>query len=287
MHERNQPRDEDYGAWVGRTERCSDEVTAWPLLAYAATLDRNDPPPAPGDPLPPGAHWLYFLPTSRESELAPDGLPRRGGFLPPVTLPRRMWAGGRLFFHDMLLVGDRAERVSTIKDVSTRRGRTGQLCFVLVEHRISTTRGLAIREEHDIVFREAPARDAAPVAAPNAAPGEPLWQRSVVADDVFLFRYSALTFNAHRIHYDRRYATETEGYPGLIVHGPLQATLLLDLLRRERPDVQLREFAFRALAPLFETDPFTLNGRPAPDGSAELWTAGPGGAPAMSACARW
>jgi 3-methylfumaryl-CoA hydratase len=279
----------EYGAWIGRTERLGDDVTAWPLIAYAATLDRDDPLPRPGEPLPPGTHWLYFLPASRQSELGPDGHVRRGGFLPPVALPRRMWAGGRLFFPDALRVGDRAERVSTIKDVTAREGRSGRLCFVLVEHRISTARGLAIVEEHDVVYREAPRTGSAHAGASAATPppGDALWRREIVPDDVLLFRYSALTFNAHRIHYDRPYVTGVEGYPGLIVHGPLQATLLLDLLRRELPDVRLREFSFRALAPLFDTAPFTLNGRPGAGGRAELWTAGPDGSAAMSAVAKW
>ena len=278
----------DYGAWIGRTERCNDDITAWPLAAYAATLDRDDPTPQPGDPLPPGAHWLYFLPASRQSELGPDGHARRGGFLPPVVLPRRMWAGGRLFFYDAPRVGDRAERVSTIKNVRTREGRSGRLCLVLVEHRISTARGLAIVEEHDIVYRDAPGAALTSAAAPQGVPpGVALWQRTIVPDDVLLFRYSALTFNGHRIHYDRNYATLVEGYPGLVVHGPLQATLLLDLVRRERPEASLREFAFRALAPIFDTAPFTLNGRPAGAASVELWTAGPAGSPAVSATAAW
>jgi 3-methylfumaryl-CoA hydratase len=287
MHDPN-PASDGYGAWIGRTERCSDDITARPLLAYAATLDRDDPAPQPGEPLPPGTHWLFFLPASRQSDLSPDGHAERGGFLPPVALPRRMWAGGRLMFHDALQVGDRAERVSTIKAVTERRGRSGRLCFVLVEHRISTARGLAIVEEHDIVYREGPASGAANASVPRTAPpGESVWHRTIVPDDVLLFRYSALTFNAHRIHYDRRYVTQVEGYPGLVVHGPLQATLLLDLMRRERAEARLREFAYRALAPLFDTDRFTLNGRPRGSGFAELWTAGPDGSPAVSATAAW
>jgi 3-methylfumaryl-CoA hydratase len=276
-----------YGGWIGRTERAGDEIAAWPLVAYAATLDRDDPAPLPGDPLPPGAHWLYFLPAARQSRLGPDGHALRGAFLPPVALPRRMWAGGRLVFHDALRVGDRAERLSTIREVSPREGRSGKLCFVKVEHRIESTRGLALVEEHDIVYREAARAGAARPAAAPGPPGEAPWRRTLVPDDALLFRYSALTFNAHRIHYDRRYVTEVEGYPGLVVHGPLQAALLLDLIRRERPEVRLREFAFRALAPLFDGAPLTLNGRPGDASSAELWTAGPDGFPAMTATARW
>ena len=175
-------------------------------------------------------HWLYFLPLYRRSEVGPDGHALRGGFLPPVPLPRRMWAGGRLEFRRPVRVGDAIERTSTIVKVDAKEGRTGALVFVLVRHEIGAAGEVAIVEEHDIVYREAP-RAGEPPPAKKAAPANPDWRRDVVPDDVLLFRYSALTFNGHRIHYDRRYVTEVEGYPGLIVHGPLIATLLADLAR--------------------------------------------------------
>jgi 3-methylfumaryl-CoA hydratase len=257
-------------SWIGRSETVEDTVAPMPVAALSATLDRDDPRPRPGDPLPPLWHWLYFLPLHRQSELGPDGHAKRGGFLPPVPLPRRMWAGGRFTFHQPLRVGEAIRRTSTIADVTHKEGRTGPLIFVLVRHEVSGEDGPALVEEHDIVYREAPAPgEAAP--APRPAPAEAAWRRDIVPDDVLLFRYSALTFNGHRIHYDRRYVTEAEGYPGLIVHGPLIATLLVDLLRRN-VEASLTRFAFRAVRPLFDIAPFAICGVPAAEGDkASVW----------------
>ncbi len=273
--------------WIGRRETVADVAAAWPLAALAATLDRDDPFPKTGDSVPPGGHWLYFLPHARASEIGPDGHPRRGGFLPPVELPRRMWAGGRLAFVKPLRVGEAIRRASEVRDVTVKEGNTGTLVFVLVVHEIAGRDGVAIREEHDIVYREAP-RPGQPAPAPAPAPDGAVWRRSITPDPVMLFRYSALTFNGHRIHYDHPYVTQVEGYPGLIVHGPLIATLLMDLCRRERPDVRLATFAFRALGPLFDTAPFAVEGKPSDDGaSAALWARGPDGALAMTATAEF
>ena len=229
--------------WQGRSETLDDDITMAPVRALSATLDRDDPSPKPGTRLPELWHWLYFLPHHRQSEIGEDGHARRGGFLPPVPLPRRMWAGGRLTWEagNPLRVGDAVRRVSTIASVKHKTGRTGELVFVLVRHELHNTRGLALTEEHDIVYRAAaaPGEIAPP---PTPAPQDAAFSREIVPDDVLLFRYSALTFNGHRIHYDRRYVTEVEGYPGLIVHGPLIATLLVDLLRREKPEATLSRF---------------------------------------------
>lgn len=271
--------------WVGRSEQRSDVVTAAPLVALAATLDRDDPPAVPGTDVPPLAHWLYFLPVARQSEIGADGHPRRGGFLPPVPLPRRMWAGGRFRFHHPLQVGDEIVRASRIASVMVKHGRSGALVFVTVRHDISHAGGVAVTEEHDIVYRGNPQPDA-PAPSPQRAPMDPTFSRSFVPDPVLLFRYSALTFNGHRIHYDRSYVTEVEGYPGLIVHGPLIATLLLDLLRRERPEAVIQAFSFRAVNPLFDTAPFSVNGRFEPDGkTVRLWASDAEGWLAMDATA--
>jgi len=270
--------------WVGRTESRADVVTPVPVAALAATLDRDEPPPASGDPLPPLWHWLYFLPLHRQSEIGPDGHAKRGGFLPPVPLPRRMWAGGRLTFLQPLLVGDPIARTSTIRDVTTKEGRSGPLVFVLVRHEIAGPRGTAIVEEHDIVYRDTPAAGERPVAPPRA-PVDATWIRALRPDDVLLFRYSALTFNGHRIHYDRRYVTQIEGYPGLIVHGPLIATLLLDLMRRHLPDAVVARFSFRAMSPLFDIAEFTVNGRRDGNSTVALWAANADGGLAMDATA--
>lgn len=263
--------------WIGKIESTRDVVTPVPIAALAATLDLEAPSPAqPGDPLPPLWHWLYFLPIHRQSELGPDGHPRRGGFLPPVPLPRRMWAGGRLEFHHPLRVGDSLARTSQIVDVRFKEGRSGPLVFVLVRHEISNAQGIALTEEHDIVYR---GPSAAPPGTP--APAEAAWEREIIPDDVLLFRYSALTFNGHRIHYDRRYATEVEGYPGLVVHGPLIATLLAGLAGTE-----MASFEFRAVSPLFDTAPFRICGKPDAGGKTiRLWAKNHAGDLAMNATA--
>lgn len=267
-------------SWIGRQETLHDTVTHFPIAALSATLDRDDPAPRAGDVLPPLWHWLYFLPVARQSILGPDGHPARGGFLPPVPLPRRMWAGGRFVFHQPLRVDQPITRVSTVKDVTVKQGRNGALCFVLVQHQVSGPDGLALEEEHDIVYRDNPQPGEAPT------PGKPVrtddaWHMSIQPSDPMLFRYSALTFNSHRIHYDRRYVTETEGYPGLIVHGPLIATMLMDLLRRNCDRV-VKTFRFRAVSPLFDIAPFSVHGRIDGD-SASLWARNPVGNLAMEA----
>lgn len=262
-------------SWQERSETMSDIITVAPLRALSATLDRDDPVPEDGSAVPALWHWLYFLPHARQSEIGPDGHARRGGFLPPVPLPRRMWAGGRLRWEAVnpLRVGQQVQRVSTIRSVQHKTGRSGELLFVLVEHRFSNQDGLALTEEHDIVYRGA-ARPGDPVPPPQQPPlaGQAAWSRTIVPDDVLLFRYSALTFNGHRIHYDRQYVTQVEGYPGLIVHGPLIATLLLDLLRRQLPGARLVAFDFKALRPTFDLHPFSVHGKPREDGrTIDLW----------------
>lgn len=259
--------------WIGRTESASDVVTATPFAALSATLDWPAERPAPGTPLPALWHWLYFLPLYRQSDVGPDGHAQRGAFLPPVPLPRRMWAASQFEFLHPLRVGDSITRTSTIADVTQKTGRSGALVFVKVRHDIRR-QGLdapAITEFHDIVYREAPRPDAA-ASETRVAPAGSAWERTIVPDDVLLFRYSALTFNGHRIHYDRRYVTEVEGYPGLVVHGPLLATLLLDLLRRQLPQATVSRYQFKAVRPVFDTHPFSVCGEPATDGkSVHLW----------------
>lgn len=262
---------DDFSAWIGRSEIRHDVFGPTPVAALNATLDHPALDAAPGFPLPPLWHWLYFLPLHRQSELGPDGHAKRGGFLPPVPLPRRMWAGSQFEFRAPLRVGDRAERTSTIADVTVKEGRSGQLVFVKVRHeiRVNGAAEPALVEFHDIVYRDAKKQGDAeppPQPAPQGAP----WQREIVPDDVLLFRYSALTFNGHRIHYDRRYVTEVEGYPGLIVHGPLIATLLLDLLRRQLPAAPVASFRFKAVRPTFELHPFRISGSREGD-NVRLW----------------
>jgi 3-methylfumaryl-CoA hydratase len=246
--------------WVGKSETRSDTVTPGPIAGLSATLDRDDPAPTTGDSLPPLWSWLFFLPMHRQSELARDGHAVRGGFLPPVPLSHRMIAGGRLQFHRALRVGNRISRTSSIINVTDKAGRTGPLVFVVVRHEIRDDAGIAIVEEQDIVYRDQPKGETNAMPA-QKSPGAATWQREICPDPVMLFRYSALTFNGHRIHYDRPYATDVEGYPGLVVHGPFIATLLLDLVRRNLPQGTVTSFTFRSIKPIFDGAPFMVCGR--------------------------
>ena len=267
--------------WVGKTEQQTDLITPAPVAALAATLDRDEPPPRNGDPLPPLWHWLYFLPVHRQSQLGPDGHPKRGGFLPPVPLPRRMWAGSQLSFKRALTIGSAIQRVSRILEVKHKSGRSGELVFVTVLHRVLRDGELAVEERQRLVYRDAGAGSG---AAPLPAPAPAQFERTIVPDPVLLFRYSALTFNSHRIHYDRDYATAVEGYPGLVVQGPLTATLLLDLLARELPAARLTGFEFRALQPVFAGAALQLQGC-RQGASVALWALDAQGALAMTASA--
>jgi 3-methylfumaryl-CoA hydratase len=268
--------------WVGKTETSDDLIAVGAATALAATLDR---PLAfgPGSALPPLWHWIYFWSAAPQAELGRDGHAQRGGFLPPVPLPRRMWAGGRLTFGRPVPIGVVATRTSRVLSVAAKSGASGKLAFVTVRHEVAHEGEVAITEEHDIVYRAMPQPGAAALPG-KLAPSDAAWSRTVTPDPVLLFRYSALTFNGHRIHYDRSYATEVEGYPGLIVHGPLIATLLVDLLERHLPQAQLAQFNFRAVGPLFDTEPFTVCGQPDPDGrTVRLWAKNSRGELAMQA----
>ncbi|MEZ5489412.1 MAG: MaoC family dehydratase N-terminal domain-containing protein [Gammaproteobacteria bacterium] len=265
----------EFAGWIGTTRQEQDCVTRAPLTSMAALLDKD--PSAAGLPgcLPPLWHWLYFHAPARQSRLAPDGHPAKGEFLPPITLPRRMWAGGRLTFLQDIPVGCEVTRTSTIDNISQKQGRSGRLAFVLVRHAINVDGKPAVLEHHDIVYRDAPVSNAEPTAVNEAplAPQDWDFSRQHCADIVLLFRYSALTFNAHRIHYDRDYAVGKEGYPGLVVHGPLLATLLMELLTDNKAPIRLQEFSFRALRPVFDNQPFRACGKLLEDGQCQLWIA--------------
>ena len=257
--------DVDLSAWLGRTEEIHDDLSPNLIRRIAATF--GEPAPAVGEALPPLWQWCFFQPTVEESGLGADGHPARGGFLPPADNRNRMWAGGRVEFIAPLRVGGAATRVSTIKHIEEKHGRTGSLLFVTVQHDYLQNGQLAIREEQDIVYREP--------TPPKASSGEALpagdWREEVVPSSTLLFRYSAVTFNGHRIHYDWPYVTDTEGYSGLVVHGPLTATLNLRAFCRANPQAQLKRFAYRGLRPLIAPRPFELGGRVTAAGQAELW----------------
>ena len=279
MNEDTQP----FAEWIGRTESSEEVIAAAPAQAAAATLDDTETVFGPEDELPPLWHWFYFLPKAPQSRIGADGHPQRGGFLPPIPLPRRMFAGARLAFHAPLRIGRTAQRIGTIRSVSQKTGRSGTLAFVTVGYAISQEGRLCIEEEQDIVYREPGAAVPAPVPAALPPLPENAWSRLITPDPVLLFRFSALTFNGHRIHYDRPYAINEEGYPGLVVHGPLTAVLLIELLRQHagRP---VARFAFRGEAPLFDLAPFRVMAVAAGD-AVTLQAHGPDGRTAMSATA--
>jgi 3-methylfumaryl-CoA hydratase len=274
---------QDYSAWIGRDERITEELSLFPVTAALATLDDEKRKLGPGDPLPPLWHWFYFLPRVAGSHIGEDGHPERGGFLPPIALPRRMFAGARLKFLHPLIIGRPATRIGTVRNVTEKHGGSGTLVFVAVSHAIEQDGRICVEEEQDIVYREPGARVPAPKVIDLPAPPGGAWSRTITPSPVLLFRFSALTFNAHRIHYDRPYAIDEEGYPGLVVHGPLTAVLLLDLVHRhsERP---VGAYTFRGRAPLFDLAPFRLVGQPS-DEKVELEAVGPDGTVAMSATA--
>ncbi|MFO1080132.1 MAG: MaoC family dehydratase N-terminal domain-containing protein [Reyranellaceae bacterium] len=259
--------------WVGRSQTLDDLAAPFPVRALAATLDEADPPPRTGDPLPPVWHWLYFLEVAPLARSGPDGHPERGEFLPPVPLPRRMWAGSRFRFEGPpLRLGDTIRRTSTIRSVQPKSGTTGAMVFVTVEHRIEGPRGLACLEEHDIVYREA-AKPGETQRQAKPAPTDAAWTKAVTPSPVLLFRFSALTFNSHRIHYDQPYVTGVEGYPGLIVHGPLMGLLQIELARRSHPGRTPATFEFRALSPVYAGPAISVQARPEADGSVTTWIA--------------
>ncbi len=270
--------------WIGRTQEATDTVTAQLVKGLRATLFQEIGEPRTGDAAPFTVHWCLAQPVFPMSMLGPDGHPTRGGFLPPVPLPRRMWAGGEIEFLDPLRVGDESTRTSRIADVTVKTGSTGQLCFVSVEHTVTSPRGVAIRERQDIVYRDMGSAQ----AAAKAPPPPPVAQHreTHVSDPVLLFRYSALTFNGHRIHYDRDYVTKVEGYPGLIFHGPLQAAFIVEMAAKLRGGRPPKKFTYRGVQPLFEGSEFSVNANDNGD-AMELWTANDAGQTTMKGTAAW
>ena len=279
---------EELRTWIGRTQRQVETLDLSRLRGLAAALG-DDLAVERGTPVPPGWHWLFFNPMVPRQEVGPDGHPARGGFLPPIDLPRRMWAGGELVFEDHLLAGEEATRDSEIVSIEPKTGKQGALVFVTVRHRVSAGSRMAIDEIQNLVYRN-------PVTAPGPRATVPVpsdrpasqWSGPFRADEVLLFRYSALTFNGHRIHYDKEYATREEGYPALVVHGPLTATVLMRVAERHSgsPDVRkplLKRFTYRGVAPLFVHEQASLEGALEPDGALSLWARKADGTEVMSA----
>ena len=272
--------------WVGRTQSVEDDITAFPVSALAATLDTDDPPAARGTAVPPLWHWLYFLPVHRPRDLRRDGHAQGGDFMPPIDLPRRVWAGSKFMWRtaNPLRVGDHVTRTSRIDSVTPKDGSSGKLVFVRIAHEFHNASGLALVNEHNAAFREAAKADRPP-ADPVMADVDAEWHREVTPDPVLLFRYSALMFNSHRIHYDHPYATDDEGYPALLVQGPLISTLLMDLLRRSAPDATVLAMELKALRPSFVGRPMHLRGQRA-GRDVRLWAADDAGRLTMTATAQ-
>ena len=271
-------------AWIGSKERIADVVTPQLAVRFAATLGLPMDEPATGDLAPAMIHYCLAPAAVSMSDLGPDGHPARGGFLPPVPLPRRMWAGGGITFHAPFRVGDIVVRTTEIADVVLKEGRSGRLCFVTLQHAYEVDGRRMLDERQDVVYRDLDTAAPSPAAKSQPAPaGEQT--RTIDTPATLLFRYSALTFNGHRIHYDRAYTTKEEGYPGLVVHGPLQATCLVHFaaaVRRAAP----RTFEFRAMSPVFDGEGLVLNA--AAEGAAlRMWSNRPGGPVAMSGTATW
>lgn len=272
---------EKLSEWVGRSTEMVDVIGVGPIRMLEHTLDRPGEL-RDGDVMPPLRHIITHLTSATASRMGRDGHPERGPFLPPVALPRRMWAGGRFTFDGDLHIGDVVTKTSTIDKIEMKEGRSGLLCFVTVRHQLAVDGAVRINEEQDLVYREDPAPDA-PKSQPKPAPTNAGFSRVITPSEIMLFRYSALTFNAHRIHYDREYARSVEGYPNLVFQGPLTATLLADLAVSETGG-SLAAFEFRGLAPLFDDQPFTVSG--VRDGHVvNLWATTPEGGVAMQATA--
>ena len=264
--------------WIGKTEEVEDRVTQFQIHGLRALFD--DPTvPKEGDPCGPMDHWCFFNPRVPRSQIGADGHPKRGIFRPPVPLPRRMFGGCRATHHQPFIVGEKVHRRSTISDVVIKPGRTGTLVICTVKVEMSGQNGLAIVEEQDIIYRDNPPADAkdGAVGKTNPAPTDHDYIRTIEPDPVSMFRYSAVTFNGHRIHYDRKYVTEVEGYPGLIVHGPLTASYMLYQSMEKNPGKTVRQFDFQARAPLFDIAPFQVAGKANPDGTHSLWSITPEG----------
>lgn len=260
----------DYSDWIGRHETTHDRISHNLVKRIAATLSEDSP--GPRDPLPLLWHWAFFQDPVTQAGLGSDGHPTTGGFLPPAVGRNRMWAGSRLEFLHPLRIESEVSKRSTILHVEEKHGRTGSLLFVTVKHEYVQDGLNALVEEQDIVYRES--------TPPKLSGTEPTpaceWSESVSPEPTLLFRYSAVTFNAHRIHYDWPYVTEKEGYPGLVVHGPLIATLNLRAFQRANPNARVQRFSFRGLRPLIAPAPFEVGGRVLENGTAQLWAAAKG-----------
>lgn len=272
--------------WIGKTMDRSDSMAPEQLQRFEALMNRNPLAVTSGTHLPPCAHWCYFTPVEMQSELGVDGHARKGGFLPPVELPKRMWAGGKIIFKKPLLAGTPAEKKSTIIAINEKEGSSGKLCFVTVRHQVSSKGALAIDEEQQIVYREESEEGAHPIRT-NPLDIDPDWKISVKPDTIQLFRFSALTFNSHRIHYDQDYVKKMEGFPNIVVHAPYLLVLLLDSFKNKDDGRVIEDVKYRADGPVYLDEQITIYGKSADNHRSELRVTGPEGNLAMSASVNW
>ena len=269
--------------WIDKTTQVEDTIRLQPANFMEATLNRP-PKLKEGDNLPPLWHWIYFLEAKPESDLGRDAHPKKGDFLPPIQLPRRMWAGGRFTFCNDLVIGEKAKKITTIRKIVEKEGSAGPLCFITLEHKIYSKDEISIIEEQDLVYlQDQQGSKSLPLAQNNLE--RPDFSQEIHPSEILLFRYSALTFNGHRIHYDLDYARNVEGYNGLVFHGPLTATLLLDLALKEK-NQPIKKYSFRGTAPLSNLDCFWIEGK-YKDDSAILWARRKDGVVAMKAKAEF
>ncbi len=269
--------------WINKTTEVEDTIRLQPANFMEATLNRP-PKLKEGDNLPPLWHWIYFLEAKPESDLGRDAHPKKGDFLPPIQLPRRMWAGGRFTFCNDLVIGEKAKKITTIRKIVEKEGSAGPLCFITLEHKIYSKEEVSIIEEQDLVYlQDQQGSKSLPLAQNNLE--RPDFSQEIHPSEILLFRYSALTFNGHRIHYDLDYARNVEGYDGLVFHGPLTATLLLDLALKEK-NQPIKKYSFRGTAPLSNLDCFWIEGK-YKDDSAILWARRKDGVVAMKAKAEF
>ena len=273
----------DFSAWIGKSETELGVASAYAADYFALTLDGDDPPFKAGDALPPAWHYFYFHELVALAATGEDGHRAKGNFMPPLPFPRRMWAGSKMTFESPIRIGENIRKVITIADITMKKGQSGEMCFVTTTEEVfGEDDRLTTREVRTQVYR--PAADPnAPLPPGRSAPENAAWSRSIHPSSVLLFRYSALTMNSHRIHYDKDYVRDVEGYPGLLVHGPLTMTLMLDLFRRENPDAKMKTLDLRAISPIYDTTDFSVCGAPGEDGNCNLWAVTADGALAMSA----
>lgn len=275
--------DMDFSDWIGKSETEHGLASAYPADYFTATLDRDDAPFKDGDALPPAWHYFYFHELVALAQTGPDGHRAKGDFMPPLPFPRRMWAGSKMKFESPIRIGEKLRKVITIADIAVKEGKSGGLCFVTTTEEVFGEDGRATTvETRTQVYRDA-ADPNAPPPPPRPAPAEAEWSRTIHPSAVLLFRYSALTMNSHRIHYDKDYVRDEEGYPGLLVHGPLTMTMMLDLFRREMPSATIQSFDLRAVSPVYDTMDFSVHGARGEDGTCKLWAMTGDGALAMSA----